>query len=140
MVTGGAPAPGFPTDLYRPATVLRGVRPEMLVCCEETFGPTAPVITFDSEDEALRIANGTRWGLTAAVFTDRLDTAFAFAKALRVGVVVVNDGSNYWEGHTPVGGAAGTDSGVGRIGGRFTLLEMTELKTVVIDHGPNRLA
>lgn len=140
LVTGGAPAGGFPTHLYMPATVLRGVRPEMLVCCEETFGPTAPLITFDSEGDALRIANDTRWGLTAAVFTDRLDTAFAFAKALRVGVVVVNDGSNYWEGHTPAGGAAGTESGVGRIGGRFTLLEMTDLKTVVIDHGPARPA
>lgn len=140
VVTGGVPAGGFPTDLYMPATVLRGVRPEMLLCCEETFGPTAPIVAFDSEEEALRIANRSRWGLTSAVFTNRLDTAFAFAKALRVGVVIVNDGSNYWEGHTPVGGAAGTESGVGRIGGRFTLLEMTELKTIVIDHGANGLA
>lgn len=140
VVTGGAPATGLPTDLYMPPTILTGVRPEMLLCCEETFGPTAPLLTFGSEAEALTVANSTRWGLSAAIFTNRLDRAFTFAKALRVGSVVINDGSNYWEGHTPAGGASGTQSGVGRIGGRFTLLEMTELKTVVIDHGPDQLA
>jgi acyl-CoA reductase-like NAD-dependent aldehyde dehydrogenase len=52
-----------------------------------------------------------------------------------VGNVVVNDSTDYWEAHEPFGGAAGTQSGWGRIGGRYTMLDMTDLKTVVLDVG-----
>jgi acyl-CoA reductase-like NAD-dependent aldehyde dehydrogenase len=54
---------------------------------------------------------------------------------LRVGNVVVNDSTDYWEAHEPFGGASGTRTGWGRIGGRYTMLDMTDLKTVVLDVG-----
>ena len=58
-----------------------------------------------------------------------------FLDNLRVGNVVVNDSTDYWEAHEPFGGASGTRSGWGRIGGRYTMLDMTDLKTVVLDVG-----
>ena len=58
-----------------------------------------------------------------------------FAEAVRAGWVNVNEGTNYWESHLPFGGRAGSQSGVGRVGGRFSMDRLTELKTVVIDLG-----
>jgi hypothetical protein len=69
------------------------------------------------------------------VYTSSLRRAFAYADNLRVGNVVVNDSTDYWEAHEPFGGAPGTQSGWGRIGGRYTMLDMTDLKTVVLDVG-----
>jgi len=56
-----------------------------------------------------------------------------YAEAVRTGWVNVNEGTNYWESHLPFGGAAGSASGVGRVGGRFSIERLTELKTVVVD-------
>ena len=64
-----------------------------------------------------------------------LQRAFRYLDNLRVGNVVVNDSTDYWEAHEPFGGAAGTRTGWGRIGGRYTMLDMTDLKTAVLDVG-----
>lgn len=61
--------------------------------------------------------------------------AFRYLDNLRVGNVVANDSTDYWEAHEPFGGASGTRTGWGRIGGRYTMLDMTDLKTVVLDVG-----
>ena len=100
---------------------------------EETFGPVVPVIPFDDEEIALSIANGSSTGLVASVFTRDLSRAFRFAEALQAGIVNVNEGSAYWQPHTPFGGFSGKASGVGRLGGKYTLLEMSQVKTVVVD-------
>jgi len=81
---------------------------------------------------ARRRARTSRAGCTVA---RSLKRAFRYVDALRVGNVVVNDSTDYWEAHEPFGGAAGTKSGWGRIGGRYTMLDMTDLKTVVLDFG-----
>jgi acyl-CoA reductase-like NAD-dependent aldehyde dehydrogenase len=133
VVLGGRRAAGFPTSLYYPATVLDAVRPEMLVSREETFGPIAPVISFRDEAEALAIANDSPYGLLGAVYTKELSRALRFADQLEVGWVNVNESSNYWEAHLPFGGRAGKQSGIGRVGGRFALEQMTDLKTIVIE-------
>jgi succinate-semialdehyde dehydrogenase/glutarate-semialdehyde dehydrogenase len=69
----------------------------------------------------------------AAVFTGSIKRAFRMAERLETGSVVVNDTSNYWELHLPFGGRAGRGSGRGRLGGRHTLEEFTQLKTISLD-------
>lgn len=133
LVHGGRRADGYPTPLYYQPTVIDGVTPEMLIQVEETFGPVAPVITFADEDEAMRLANQAPLGLVGGVFTRDIGRAMRVAEALQCGMVNVNETSAYWQPHTPVGGFTGKASGVGRIGGRHTLLEMTQLKTINLD-------
>ena len=111
---------------------------DSLINREETFGPIVPLIRVSSDEEALRVANDSHLGLQAAVYTSALSRAFRYADGLRVGNVVVNDSTDYWEAHEPFGGASGTQTGWGRIGGRYTMLDMTDLKTVVLDvSGPD---
>jgi len=66
------------------------------------------------------------------VFTRDLRRGLRYAEAVRTGWVNVNEGTNYWESHLPFGGASGSASGVGRVGGRFSMERLTELKTVVV--------
>jgi len=131
--TGGARAVGLATDLYYQPTVLTEVTRDSLINREETFGPVAPLAPFDSDEEALEWANDNTLGLVSAVFTRSLSRAHFFAERLRTGIVNVNDSTNYWELHIPFGGVAGKRSGIGRLGGKHTLMEMTDLRTVCFD-------
>lgn len=74
-------------------------------------------------------------GLSAALFTQDVSRAFRHAERIRCGIVNINEASNYWEMHIPAGGAAGTTSGTGRTGGRHTLMEMSDLKTITFHVG-----
>ena len=82
---------------------------------------------------ALRIANGDALGLQSAVFTQSMKSAFRFMEELQTGQVVVNDSNGWWDINMPFGGAGGKGTGWGRIGGKYTLLDMTDLRTAVID-------
>ena len=135
IVVGGARDDGRPTALYYQPTVVDGVGVDTLINRDETFGPIVPLITVADDDEALAVANDSYLGLQAAVYTRSLKRAFRYLDDLRVGNVVVNDSTDYWEAHEPFGGASGTRTGWGRIGGRYTMLDMTDLKTVVLDVG-----
>jgi succinate-semialdehyde dehydrogenase/glutarate-semialdehyde dehydrogenase len=135
LVVGGRRAAGFPTDLYYEATILTGVDPDMRVSREETFGPVAPVIAFRDEAQALALANDSPYGLLGAVYTRDLSRALRLVDRLDVGWINVNESSNYWESHVPFGGGAGKQSGLGRVGGRYALEQMTDLKTAVIEVG-----
>jgi succinate-semialdehyde dehydrogenase/glutarate-semialdehyde dehydrogenase len=135
IVVGGSRDEGRPTELYYQPTVVDNVGVATLINRDETFGPIVPLITVDSDEEALAVANDSHLGLQAAVYTRSLKRAFTYLDNLRVGNVVVNDSTDYWEAHEPFGGAAGTRTGWGRIGGRYTMLDMTDLKTVVLDVG-----
>jgi len=135
IVVGGSRAADRPTKLYYEPTVVTDVGVDTLINREETFGPIVPLLRVRSDEEALAVANDSPLGLQAAVYTSSLKRAFGYVDQLRVGNVVVNDSTDYWEAHEPFGGAAGTQSGWGRIGGRYTMLDMTDLKTVVLDVG-----
>jgi putative phosphonoacetaldehyde dehydrogenase len=96
--------------LYAP-TVIDRVRPEMTVVREETFGPVSPILTFGSIDEAIALANGTAYGLSSSVCTQRLDHITRFVEGLHVGTVNVREVPGYRLELTPFGGIK--DSGLG---------------------------
>src|ERR671917_1993090 len=133
VVFGGGRAKPHPTPLYYTPTVLDGVPLDAQVAREETFGPVAPLIRLPDDEAVLAAANAGDHGLVAAVFTRSLQRAWHFAERLETGSVVVNDTSNYWELHLPFGGRAGRSSGRGRLGGRHTPEQFTQLKTVSLD-------
>jgi acyl-CoA reductase-like NAD-dependent aldehyde dehydrogenase len=132
VVAGGARAGGFPTPLYWPPTILDGVPADALAAREETFGPIAPVVGIGSLDDAIRLTNESSYGLAAAIFTPDLADGLRYADAIRTGLVNVNDGSTYFESQLPFGGGAGSSSGIGRVGGRHVMDEMTELQTITL--------
>ncbi len=133
VVFGGARAEGFPTRLYYEPTVIDGVTTTMKLNREETFGPVAPVMTFTDEEQALAWANSSPLGLNGSIFTNDIGRALRVAERMQTGTVNINETSAYWQPHTPAGGFAGKRSGMGRIGGMYTLLEMTQVKTITID-------
>jgi succinate-semialdehyde dehydrogenase/glutarate-semialdehyde dehydrogenase len=132
VVSGGARATGFPTDLYWQPTVLTGVPADARIAVEETFGPVAPVVAIGSLAEAISLTNSSPYGLLAAIFTADLSAGLEFADHVRTGWVNINESTNYWEAHLPFGGRAGTDSGIGRVGGSHVMQSFTELQTVVL--------
>ena len=129
VVAGGARASGFATDLYYQPTVVDGVTPEMEIFREETFGPVAAVATFREIDEAIAMANDNELGLVAGAFTSDPQTAAYVAERLQAGIVNINDSPTYWQPHTPFGGYSGKRSGIGRLGGKYTIMEMSQIKT-----------
>lgn len=133
ILFGGTRASGFDTNLFYVPTVLDNVTPESMINYEETFGPIAPLMQFKDEDQLFQIANSAGLGLVASLFTRDVNKAFRYAERLRAGIVNVNDTSNYWELHIPFGGVSGTRSGIGRLGGKYTIMEMTDLRTITIN-------
>ena len=132
VIAGGERAGGFPTDLYWPATILDGVPADAKAATEETFGPIAPVVDIKSLEHAIELTNALPYGLLAAIFTADLRKGLRYADEVRSGLVNINETTNYWENHLPFGGRAGTDSGSGRVGGRYAFEVLTELQTIVI--------
>ncbi len=113
--------------LYAP-TVIDRVRPEMTVVREETFGPVSPILTFGSIDEAIALSNGTAYGLSSSVCTQRLDHIMRFVAELQVGTVNVREVPGYRLELTPFGGIK--DSGLGyKEGVQEAMKSFTNLKT-----------
>lgn len=128
LVAGGAhPAGEDGTGFYFEPTVLTGVSPTNRAAQTEAFGPVLSVLTFTDEEEAIRIANGVEFGLTAAVWTDRLDRAHRVAEQMDAGYVWINaTGRHFWG--VPFGGWK--NSGVGREEDSSELLSFTQPKAV----------
>ncbi len=127
VLTGGM-LPGGPGYFYAP-TVLTDVPANAVLMSEEIFGPVAAITAFDSEDEVLRMANDTEWGLAGYVYTQGMDKALRFSEELEVGMVGINTGlvSNP---AAPFGGIK--QSGLGREGGKVGIEEFLEIKYTAI--------
>jgi acyl-CoA reductase-like NAD-dependent aldehyde dehydrogenase len=134
VLAGGSRLPELGKNFYAP-TVLADVTHEMRIMREETFGPVLPVMEFDSDDEALRLANDSEYGLSASVWTRNQQRGERMARCIQAGTVMVNDVvSCYGISEAPHGGVK--SSGLGRAHGRFGLEEMVRLKYVDTDRMP----
>ena len=126
VLTGG----DLDGELIRPTVIANPGREEK-VSCEEVFGPVCTVTAVESLDEAIELANATRYGLQAGVFTTRIDAALRAAQALDFGGVTVNEAPTFRSDQMPYGGVK--DSGNTREGPRYSVRELTEEHLVVID-------
>ncbi len=133
ILLGGSREKDRPTNLYWQATVLADVTGEMVVAQEETFGPIIPLRKIKSAAEALEIAEDNGYGLAASVYTRDIGRGLRLAEQIPAGTVMVNEMSIWTELHLPFGGVAGTQSGIGRLQGKYALEDVfTELKTIVV--------
>jgi succinate-semialdehyde dehydrogenase / glutarate-semialdehyde dehydrogenase len=123
LVAGGKRLEGQ-GHFYVP-TVLTGIRADMLVMHEETFGPVAPLMKFDSEEEAIRLANATEFGLASYFYTRDVGRVWRVAEGLESGIVGINEGIISTE-VAPFGGVK--ESGIGREGSKYGLEEYLEIK------------
>ncbi|MGB7655319.1 MAG: aldehyde dehydrogenase family protein, partial [Novosphingobium sp.] len=112
---------------YFEPTVLSGVTQEMLVASEETFGPLAPVIRFETEEQAIAMANDSEFGLAAYFYARDLSRVWRVAEAIESGMVCVNSGILSTE-IAPFGGVK--QSGLGREGSRYGIDEYVEMKYI----------
>jgi succinate-semialdehyde dehydrogenase/glutarate-semialdehyde dehydrogenase len=127
VLIGGGPDKAGPL-FYQPS-VVTGVRPDMEIVKEEIFGPVAALVRFDTEDDAIKLANDTPFGLAAYVFSQNLARAWRVAERLDAGMVGVNEGIFSNEA-VPFGGVK--ESGLGREGGAEGLEEYLEVKYICL--------
>jgi len=132
VVTGGGRPQGLDRGFYIQPTVFDRATNGMIIAQEEIFGPITTVIPYDSEDEAVAIANASEFGLSGAVYTQDTDRAYAMARRIRTGTFTQN-GREY-DLTVPFGGFK--KSGIGREGAREGLDAFTEIKTVFLPSPP----
>ncbi|WP_256946983.1 aldehyde dehydrogenase family protein, partial [Halobacterium hubeiense] len=125
---------GVEDSLVVKPTVLSGVTNDMAAACNEHFGPIAPVIPFSDVDEAVEIANDTKYGLSGAVHAGDLSVAKDIAGRMETGNVHINDQPINDEAHVPFSGIGA--SGVGEYNSDAFLREITETKWISIQHEP----
>ena len=134
VLAGGTRLPDLGANFYAP-TLLADVTHDMRIMREETFGPVLPVMAFDSDDHAVRLANDSEYGLAASIFTPDRARGERLARRIHAGTVMVNDViSCFGISEAPHGGWKA--SGIGRTHGRFGLEEMVRLKYLDVDRMP----
>lgn len=122
------------SELFFQPTVLSGVHNEMSAACNEHFGPIAPVISFQSESEAIEIANDTEYGLSSSIHSTDLSRARRLADDIEAGMVHINDQTLNDEPRVPFGGVK--SSGMGRFNDQWALDKFTTTKWVSVQHDP----
>jgi acyl-CoA reductase-like NAD-dependent aldehyde dehydrogenase len=134
VLIGGSRLPDLGPNFYAP-TVLAEVAHAMKIMREETFGPVLPVMSFESDDEAIRLANDSEFGLAASVWTRNRSRGESLARRIQAGTVMVNDAvACFGISEAPHGGIKA--SGLGRTHGIFGLEEMVRIKYVDSDRLP----
>jgi len=129
LVTGGK----YDKLIYHP-TIVTDVKPEMRIFTDQTFGPVAPIVVVDDAEEALAVANNSKYGLSAGIITKDFTRALDMAMRLETGMVHIGDQTVNDEPQVPFGGVKG--SGYGRFGGQAALDEFTELRWISVQRTP----
>ena len=129
LVTGGKA-----DSVLMPATILDGVTEDMAIYADESFGPVVAVIRAKDEADAIRIANDSEYGLSAAVFTTDIANGLKVAKQIKSGICHVNGPTVHDEAQMPFGGVG--DSGYGRFGGKAGIDQFTELRWITVETEP----
>jgi alpha-ketoglutaric semialdehyde dehydrogenase len=135
LLTGGEVASGDGLDkgfYYRP-TIFGDVDPEMRIAQEEIFGPTVGIIKVGDVDEAIRVSNGIKYGLSSSIFTRDVNKAFRAMRDLKAGITYINAGTIGAEVHLPFGGVKDTGNGH-REAGQAALDFFTEWKSIYVDY------
>lgn len=115
-------------------TIVDGVTPEMKLYAEESFAPVVTMLRVDSDDEAVRVANDSEFGLSAAVFSRDIARAMQVAKRIETGICHINGPTVHDEAQMPFGGVK--SSGYGRFGSKASIAEFTDLRWITIQTGP----
>jgi betaine-aldehyde dehydrogenase len=136
LLTGGGVPEGeeFKKGFFVQPTIFDKADSKMKIVQEEIFGPVLSALTFSTIDEAIQLANATRYGLAGSVWTRDLYQAHHIAQRLRAGTIWINTYGNFFN-EVPFGGYK--DSGLGRELGKAGLKEYTELKSITMDLSPN---
>ena len=129
----GGGAPKTATGEFLEPTILTNLRPDMAVALEEVFGPVLSVLTFDSVEEAVTLANSTIYGLSASVWSKDIDTCLRVARQVQAGTVWIN---TFMDGFAELPFGGFKQSGIGRELGRNAVLDYTEEKTLHFHSGP----
>ena len=120
-------------NVMQPA-IVDGVTPDMAIYQHESFGPVVSVLRFDSDEEAIRLANDSEYGLSSAVFSRDIGRAMAVAQRIESGICHINGPTVHDEAQMPFGGVKG--SGYGRFGGKAAIAEFTDLRWITIQTTP----
>jgi len=123
-----------PAGTLLSAAVLDHVTPAMTIYAEESFGPVTTIVRVDGDEEAVRVANDTEYGLTSAVFTRDIARGLGVAARIEAGMCHINGPTVHDEAQMPFGGTK--SSGYGRFGGKAGIAEFTELRWITIDTQP----
>ena len=135
LLTGGevASGDGFDKGFYYRPTIFGDVDPEMRIAQEEIFGPTVGIIKVSDVDEAIRVSNGIKYGLSSSIFTRDVNKAFRAMRDLKAGITYINAGTIGAEVHLPFGGVKDTGNGH-REAGQAALDFFTEWKSIYVDY------
>ena len=125
---------GAAEGVLMPAQVVDRVTPQMRIATEESFGPVVALFRATDEDDAIRLANETEYGLSAAVFTRDIARGLTIARQIKSGICHVNGPTVHDEAQMPFGGTR--DSGYGRFGGKAGIAEFTELRWITVETQP----
>jgi acyl-CoA reductase-like NAD-dependent aldehyde dehydrogenase len=129
FLTGG----NNPKGLYLEPTVIDEATGDMLVTQEASPGPVAPIMTFENIDQAVELANSTRFGFQIGAFTSGLANAYYLAENIQAGSVYINEATNCWDEMAPFGGVK--KSGIGRMLSDWTFDELSQIKMILFDLG-----
>ncbi len=120
-------------NIMQPA-IVDGITPDMAIYREESFGPVVSILRFDTDEEAIRLANDSEYGLSSAVFSRDIGRAMAVAQRIESGICHINGPTVHDEAQMPFGGVKG--SGYGRFGGKAAIAEFTDLRWITIQTTP----